>query len=115
MFVSRRSTLRTTVILAGVALALTPLVTRAQDGYRQPPAAVAQILDADVRVDLGTGDALVPEKPLKLEGVAALGKHVPGEVMPESVGGAVALGYPGLLARGSRHRAQVAGLDLRPG
>ena len=46
MFVSRRSTLGATVILAGLVLALTPLVTRAQEGYRQPPTAVAQILDA---------------------------------------------------------------------
>ncbi|MFM8302103.1 MAG: S9 family peptidase, partial [Gemmatimonadota bacterium] len=46
MFVSRRSTLRAAAILAGLVLALTPLVTRAQDGYRQPPTAVAQILDA---------------------------------------------------------------------
>jgi len=46
MFVRRRSTVRTAAILAGLALALTPLVTGAQDGYRQPPTAVAQILDA---------------------------------------------------------------------
>ena len=46
MFVRRRSIVRATALLAGLALALTPIVMRAQDGYRQPPTAVAQILDA---------------------------------------------------------------------
>jgi len=43
---SRRSTARAlgTFILAGLALA--PITARAQAGYRQPPAVVAQILDA---------------------------------------------------------------------
>src|SRR5687768_6602148 len=43
---SRRPTVPAlaTFILAGLALA--PIATRAQAGYRQPPAVVAQILDA---------------------------------------------------------------------